>query len=87
MQDKVDAAVDAAVLADQQRRQIMVTLFIPGISDHLRKIASTYNLGTWFTYPGKISDKFTAYRRRLHLSKARHTVYCTQYVAEIWAKI
>ncbi len=66
----------------------LVIPFVPGVSERLKKVASSYNVRTWFTYPGRISDWFTVYRGRQHTSKAQHTVYCTicscglQYVGE-----
>ncbi len=66
----------------------MVLPFVLGMSDKLRKLGAAHGLSTWFTYPGRLADKFTKYRGRLHWSKTKDSVYsipCScgvQYVGE-----
>ncbi len=66
----------------------MVLPFVPGTSDKLQKLAAQFGLGTWFAYPGRLTDMFTRYRGRVHTSKARYSIYCVscscgiQYVGE-----
>ncbi len=70
------------------RKPTFLIPFIPGVSERLKKIASGYNVRTWYTFPGRISDWFTKYWGWQHPSKAQHTVYCAmcscgiQYVGE-----
>ncbi len=59
----------------QRRRPVMVLPYVPGTSDKLRKLGAQYGLKTWFAYPGRLTDMFSAYRGRLHYSKARDSVY------------
>ncbi len=72
----------------QPRRPIMVVPFYPILSDKLRKLASNQGLQMWYTYPGRVSDQFTAFRGRTHPSKSIDIVYCVdcscglQYVGE-----
>ncbi len=63
-----------APLIDQ--RPVMICPFLPGISDHLKQLASSFGFKTWFTYPGKLPDLFTVYRGRGHPSKSMGSVYC-----------
>ncbi len=71
-----------------ERKLKLIIPFIPGVSERLKRVAKDCNVRTWFTYPGRLSDWFTAYRGRQHLLKAQHTVYCVacscglQYVGE-----
>ncbi len=60
------------------QRLVMVAPSVPGVSDRLRKIASSFGLWTWFTFPGKVPDMFTEHRGRTHKSKSRYSVYCCQ---------
>ncbi len=70
------------------QRPIMVLPFVPGTSDKLQKLALQFRFGTWYSYPGHLSDLFTQYHGRVHLSKAQNSVYClscscgVQYVGE-----
>ncbi len=83
-----DVLVAANNLKINQQRPTMIVPFVPGTSDKLRKVAGQFGLGTWFSYPGRLFDLFTSHRGRIHLSKARDSVYClscscgTQYVGE-----
>ncbi len=78
-----------AVLAAQNlRTPILISPFVPIISDQLKKIAAKFDILSWYTYPGNYMDPFTRHRGRAHLSKSRNCVYCTicscgsQYVGE-----
>ncbi len=75
-------------LGNLPRRPILVSPYFPGVSEKLKRISGKFDLPCWHTYPGKISDRFTVYRGRLHPSKIQNSVYCTtctcglQYVGE-----
>ncbi len=58
------------------REPTLISPFVPGISEPLKKIAAKYNIRSWYTYPGKPMDIFTRHRGRMHLSKCRDCVYC-----------
>ncbi len=61
---------------------------MPGISDQLKTIATSFGIKTWFTFPGKLLELSTEYRGRQHASKSQNVVYCCtcrcghQYVGE-----
>ncbi len=70
------------------QRPVMVTPYVPVLSDRLHKVASGFGFCTWFKYPGKVAEMFTAHRNRTHKSKIKNSVYCCyckcgkQYVGE-----
>ncbi len=71
-----------------QRTPILITPFVPVLSDQLKKIANKFDVRSWYTFPRKSMDMFTGHRGRSHLSKCRDVVYCAicscgcQYVGE-----
>ncbi|MCP4600763.1 MAG: hypothetical protein GY847_09560, partial [Proteobacteria bacterium] len=60
------------------RSPILFVPFVPGIGDHLKRLAATYNVKTWFSFPGKTMDQFNQHRGKIHQSKSMYSVYCTQ---------
>ncbi len=56
----------------------MVVPYVKGIGKRLQKIAHDVNCGTWWTYPGRASDRFSGFNGQIHPSKAANTVYCTE---------
>ncbi len=60
------------------RKPVMVLPYLSGISNQLQQIARKYGLDTWFTYPGRSSDRFSRFKGQVHRSKASDIVYCTQ---------
>ncbi len=60
------------------RRPTMIIPFLPGISGILKTIATDNDVQTWYTYPGKLLDQFNQHRCRVHVSKRKYSVYCTQ---------
>ncbi len=80
--------LESGLAVNQENRPHMIIPFVPGTSDRLRKLAAQFGLGTWFAYPGKLTDMFTRFRGRVHSSKAQDTIYCVscscgiQYVGE-----
>ncbi len=77
-----DATVGVTLGADatpnqNPRKKVMLTPFVPGISEKLQTLAGKYGLASWYTYPGKTSDLFTMHRGRAHPSKTQDCVYCT----------
>ncbi len=68
----------AAEAVPEPCQPILVLPFLPGISQKLREIATSYDVKTWHTYPGKSLDPFTKHRGRTPASKSQNTVYCAQ---------
>ncbi len=60
------------------RRPMMVIPYLHGVSDRLQKIAQDYGCDTWYTYPGRASDRFSHFKGQIHASKSCDVVYCTQ---------
>ncbi len=58
------------------RPPVLLTPYVPGVSELLRKVANKFEVLSWYTYPGKAMDLFTRHRGRVHLSKTRNSVYC-----------
>ncbi len=56
---------------------MLLTPFVPRVSEELRKIATKYGVTCWHTFPGRPIDCFTAHRGRQHASKRKNCVYCT----------
>ncbi len=86
--DCITLAVDALRDHSKARKSVMVSPFVPGLSEKLQVLAGKYGLSSWHTYPGKIGDLFTAHRGRAPLSKTQDCVYCMvcscglQYIGE-----
>ncbi len=57
------------------RKQVMVLPYIPGIAQKLKKIAAQFQIQTWYTFPGKLSQQFMQHRGKLHRSKIVFTAF------------
>ncbi len=67
----VTMAVDALWDHAKPRKRIMISPFVPGLSEKLQVVAGKYGLSSWHTYPGKLADLFTAHRGRPPISKTQ----------------
>ncbi len=74
-----------------ERKPRMIIPYVPGIGQKLKRIANQYNIETWYTFLGKLSQQFTQHRGKQHHSKIQNCVYqahCScgvQYVGE-WSR-
>ncbi len=56
--------------------KVLVVPYVPGVCDRLRTIANRYQVSSWFSYPGRLGDGFTAgYKDPVHQSKLQNSVY------------
>ncbi len=76
------------VLQTSTKVPVFLSPFVPGVNEDLKKIATKYQLTSWYTYPGRPMDLFTKHRGRQHSSKSQNSIYCamcscgTQYIGE-----
>ncbi len=77
------ASVDAI---RQLRILVLLSPFVPGVREQLKKIANKYKVLSWYTYPGKPMDLFTRHRGRLHKSKCRNCIYISRLLF-LWAPV
>ncbi len=73
----IDGENCAENIAQIEKQPVLLSPFIPGISEELKKIAGKYEVKCWYTFPGSSLDAFTQHRGRQHLSKASNCVYST----------
>ncbi len=63
---------------EQMLRHWIPTLFAPyspGISERLRILSAQNGIQNWYSYGGKLQDKLSNFKDKLHESKSQHTVY------------
>ncbi len=61
----------------QQRRPVLIAPYMKGIGEKLLKVAKKANCDTWWTYPGRGSDRFSGFKEQTHPSKAMNSMYYT----------
>ncbi len=73
----------------ERKKKTLLIPYLPGISDKLRSIANRYDLKSWFSFGGRISENFAAnFKDRVPESKTKYSVYkakCTcgqRYIGE-----
>ncbi len=62
---------------DQNRlfRRVVLSPYIPGLSERLKIISNRYQLKSWHTYSGRIGDALTVHKDKIHPSKSRFVMY------------
>ncbi|MCP3681136.1 MAG: hypothetical protein GY861_00460, partial [bacterium] len=49
--------------------------YVPKLSESLKRIASRYELNTWFSFSGRISDGLISFKDHVPVSKSRYSIY------------
>ncbi len=67
-----------ALLDQVPRHPVLIVPYVKGIGERLQQIARQADCATWWSYPGRASDRFSKFKGQIHPSKANNTVYCTE---------
>ncbi len=66
-----DQSSDPQVLP---KRTLLIP-YIPGLSDRLKMVSRRYDVTSWFSYRGCISDGFAKFKDLVPVAKSRYAVY------------
>ncbi len=74
---------DADSVTDQEEETVaphnliptMFGPYVPGISERLRSLSAQNGVRNWYSYSGKLRERFASFKDHLHVSKSQNTVY------------